>query len=220
MKQLKRHKDKLKFVKNIFKENPDIERYFANDSESNFQKDNGRCIAGYNCQSAVDEKNKLIINTDVTNENNDLHQLNNMKKNIDDVKKDLEVEKKTIGIADAGYHSETEILELIEDESIDIYIPHPRDVKTKEKQGREKKDKIPAKDFEKENFKYDNDKDEFICPEGKILKKCSNGSISNGVKKIKYQCKECRDCKSSDLCYIIRRNPATFSGNTLPLNPA
>ncbi len=93
---------------------------------------------GYNCQTAVDEKNKLIITADVTNENNDLHQLNNMKGKISDIKEELEVDKKSICVADAGYHSEVEIVEVIKDEKTDVYIPHPRDVKTKEKQGREK----------------------------------------------------------------------------------
>jgi hypothetical protein len=47
----------------IYFNTPELERYFAYDSDSNFQKDNGRSIAGYNCQPAVDEnkKRKLIM---------------------------------------------------------------------------------------------------------------------------------------------------------------
>ena len=200
LKQLKKHKDKLEFVKEIFKGNPDIERYFANDPDSNFQKDNGRCVTGYNCQSVVDEKNKLIITTDVTNENNDLRQLNNMKEKTNEVKDELEVDKKTICVTDAGYHSEVEILEAVKDEQMDIYIPNPRDVKTKEKQGREKKDKIPAKGYEKENFVYDREKDIFVCPKGQVLGKRGNVFIKDGIKKIKYQCKDCKSCEVYGLC--------------------
>ena len=199
--KLKKHKDKLEFVKEIFKENPELERYFANDPDSNFQKDNGRCIVGYNCQSAVDEKNNLIISTDVTNENNDLHQLNNMKKRINEVREEFKIEKKSICTADAGYNSEAEIIEAIKDKEIDFYIPNPNDVKTKEKQGREKKNKIPSKGFEKENFKYDYEKDVLVCPKGKILKKkCICVDKRSGIKRFQYQCNSCNGCEVNKLC--------------------
>ncbi len=110
----------MKIINEIFQNNPELKRYFANDQDSRFQKDNGRVNAGYNCQSAVDEKNKLIIVPDVTNENNDLKQLNNIKAKVGEIKKELKVEKKTVGVADAGYHSESQIIKAIEDEQFDI----------------------------------------------------------------------------------------------------
>jgi len=200
LKQLEKHKDKLGFVKEIFKENPELERYFANDPDSNFQKDNGRCVAGYNCQSAVDEKNKLIIATNVTNENNDMRQLNNMLEKVNEEKQELEIDKKMLAVADAGYHSEIEIFEAVKDENIDVYIPNPRDVKTKEKQGREVKNKIPTKGYEKENFIYDKENGVFICPKGELLKKSGNVYVKDGIKKQKYQCKKCSSCESFNLC--------------------
>lgn len=209
LKNLTKHKDKIKFIEKIFDENPDLTRYFANDTDSSFQKDNGRCIAGYNCQTAVDEKNKLIISTDVTDENNDLHQLNNMKEKITTIKEELDVNDKTVLVADAGYHSESEIIEALKDEETDLYIPHPRDVKTKEKQGRENKNKIPAKGFEKEYFKYDIEKDLVHCPAGKILiRKSKKGSIANGVRKIRYRCMDCKECKKRHLCTTSSRGRA------------
>lgn len=202
LKHLKKHKDKLEFIKEIFKKNTDIKRYFANDPDSNFQKDNGRCVVGYNCQSGVDEKNKLIIATEVTNESNDLHQLNNMKEKIDEIKKELKIEKKSICVTDAGYHSEIEILEAIKDKNFDLYIPHPRDVKTKESHGKEKKDKPPLKGYEQDNFMYDKEKNIFICPKGKVLEQRGKGSIRKGIKKIRYQCKICNNCEVLDLCTV------------------
>ena len=210
LKQLEKHKNKLEFIKEIFKENPDLKRYFANDPESNFQKDNGRCIVGYNCQSAVDEKNKLIISTDVTSENNDIHQLNNMKEKINEAKSELEVDKKSICVADAGYHSEAEIIKAVKDENVDVYIPHPRDVKTKEKQGRDKKNKVPAKGYEKENFIYDKERNIFICPKKQVLKQIGKGSIKDGIKKIKYQCKNCKGCEVFGFCTTNERDGRTI----------
>lgn len=200
LKQLKKNKDKVEVIKKIFEVNPELERYFANDPDSNFQKDNGRCVVGYNSQTAVDEKNKLIIAVDVTNQNNDKKQLNNMKEKVEETKKELNINNKSIGVLDAGYYSETEILDAIEDENMDIYIPHPKDVKTKEKQGRAKQGKIPSKNFEKENFIYNKDKNIYVCPNGKELTQRGNGRIRDGIKKIKYQCSDCIGCKSYNSC--------------------
>ena len=200
LKELKRNKDKVEVIKKIFEENPELERYFANDPESNFQKDNGRCVVGYNSQTAVDEKNKLIIATDVTNENNDKKQLNNMKEKVKEIKKELDVNNKSIGVLDAGYFSETEILDAIDDENMDIYIPHPKDVKTKEKQGRAKQGKIPFNDFEKEHFIFDKEKNIYVCPNEKELTQRGKGRIKDGVFKRKYQCSDCIGCKDYKLC--------------------
>lgn len=198
LKRLESHKEKLKIINEIFQDNPEFERYFANDPDSRFQKDNGRVTAGYNCQSAVDEKNKLIIAADVTNENNDLHQLNNMKSKIDEAKKELKVEKKTVGVADAGYHTESQIIKALEDEQFDIYVPHPKD-EAKKKTRKSKKNKIPAEGFEVEDFKYDSEHDQYICPEGKILER-GGSTFDRGIKRIRYACKKCTDCKSHHLC--------------------
>jgi transposase len=200
LKQLKKNKDKVEVIKKIFEENPELERYFANDPESNFQKDNGRCVVGYNSQTAVDGKNKLIVATDVTNQNNDKKQLNNMKGKVEETKNELNINNKSIGVLDSGYYSESEILDALEDENMDIYIPHPKDVKTKEKQGRAKENKIPSKDFEKENFIYKKDQNIYVCPNGKELTQRGNFRIKDGIKKIKYQCSDCIGCKDYNLC--------------------
>lgn len=200
LKQLEKHKEKLEFVKEIFKENPELERYFANDPDSNFQKDNGRCITGYNCQSAVDEKNKLIVATDVTNENNDLHQINNMLEKVIEEKNKLEIDNKMLVVADAGYYGEAEILAADKKNDIDLFIPHPRDVKTLEKQDREVKDKIPSKGYEKEDFRYDKDKNIFICPENQVMERCGIGTLRRGIRRFRYQSKNCSSCEKLNLC--------------------
>jgi transposase len=200
IKNLKKHQDKLGIIKDIFNNNPDLKRYFANDNDCRFQKDNGRAIVGYNGQIAVDEANKLIIANDVTNENNDLHQLNNMQDKIQEIKEELRIETDTLCTADAGYHSEAEIVESRRKKKFDTFIPHPNDVKTKERYGRNKKDRIPSKGFEYTNFKYDKEKDIFICPKGKELTKRGKGSIKSGVIKYRYVCRGCNTCDSKKLC--------------------
>jgi transposase len=200
--KLKKSQEKIELIKRIFENNPELEIYFANDTDSRYQKDNNRVNAGYNCQSVVDEKNKLIIANDVTNESNDLHQLNNMMDKVAGLKTDLGIKGKTIAIADAGYFEESEILESETDKDFEVYVFHPRDSKSQKSKKKGKKDKIPAKGFEKDDFKYDNENDAFRCPEGKILNRVGEGYIEkgNGVRKYQYLCRECDGCVKRKLC--------------------
>lgn len=89
--------------------------------------------------------------------------------------------------ADSSYFIKEDI-QFCKNNSIDAYIP---DV-MKDKQ--EKEDKIPA--YDKRNFKYDSEKDEFICPENHSLK--LKAIRSDGVKK--YEGTECSNCPYKSLC--------------------
>lgn len=201
--KLKKSQDKIDVIKRIFEENPEMQIYFANDPDSRFQKDNKRINAGYNCQSVVDEKNKLIIAHDVTNESNDLHQLNNMKEKVSYLKKEFKIADKTIVIADAGYFEEREILEADKDNNFEVYVSHPRDSQNQKTKEKKKEDKVPAKGFGKDNFRYVKERDVFECPEGKVLnKRKGNGYIdkSTGMRKYEYSCSGCKECKKRKLC--------------------
>lgn len=198
--KLEKSKEKLEVVKQIFEADEELEILFGNDRDSRFQKDNGRVNPGYNTQNAVDNKNKLIVANDLTNENSDSHQLNVMKDNISQAKEDLEIECETKLVSDSGYYEENEIMKAEEDENFDIYVTHQRDAKTREKQGKEKKNKIPAKGYEKDNFIYSKDKDIFTCPEGKKFHRSGKGTIERGKRIYKYICKDCHGCKQKDLC--------------------
>lgn len=198
--KLKKKKDKVELIKKIFEENPELEIFFANDPDSRYMKDNNRVNAGYNCQTAVDEKNNLIITNDVVNESNDLHQLNNMVGKVREIKEDLgEEEKTTIASADAGYFEEKEIVKASSLDDFDVYVSHPRDSSAKKKA---KKDKIPAKGYELDDFKYDKDNDQFICPEGKVLRRSGNGYVDkrSKTKKYKYICDDCGKCSKREFC--------------------
>jgi hypothetical protein len=114
----------------MFEENPEMERYFANDQESVFMKDKGSISPGYNLQTAVDDKNKLIVAIDVTRENSDQKQIVNMSDKIEESKKAIGVEANTTKVADAGYYSEQQITNAV-DSGHNIYLAHPGDAKLK-----------------------------------------------------------------------------------------
>lgn len=198
--KLRKSKEKVEVIKKIFENNPELGIYFANDPDSRFMKDNNRVDAGYNCQTAVDEKNGLIIANNVNNESNDLHQLNNMIDRVRELKDDLDEEEKTITAADAGYFEEREIVKAAALEDFDVYVSHSRD--TGKKKNSKVKEKIPAERYTKDNFKYDKVNDLFYCPEGKVLERCGKGYIDeqNGARKYQYICKECKDCTKRNFC--------------------
>ena len=102
----------------------------------------------------------------------------------------------------AGYFEEKEILKAEADESFEIYFSHPRDSHDQKTRVKEEDGKIPAKGFEKDDFKYEKDKDVFECPEGKELIKIGNGSIDKrtGTRKYKYRCRECDECNKRRSC--------------------
>jgi transposase len=109
--------------------------------------------AGYNAQIVVDKKHGLIVNSDVVSENNDLNQFATQINQANEI---LEGKCKT-ACADSGYASTTE-LEKIDSQDIKVVVPSQRQVSNTE-----------VKEFDKENFKYDEKNDCYICPEGKKL---------------------------------------------------
>ena len=199
--KLKKNKKKLKMIKEMFENDPDISKLFANDNDCNFQKDNGRTICGYNCQSAVENKNKIIISADVVQEDNDRHQLNRMKDKVKEIDKELNCNKNQITIvADAGYHCYQEITAGLKDIEIDFFVTNPEDSKVRKDKWKDKKDSGKNNPYDRINFKYDEDKNCFICPKGFELlqRKCLKNA--HGVKKRTYQCKNCKNCEVFGTC--------------------
>ena len=141
--------------------------------------------SAYNVQSVVDEKQGLIVNSDVVNENNDLYQF----------AEQIEQAHETLGkkcqaaCADAGYSSVDE-LEKIDDQGIQVVVPS-------KKQASEEKTNAP---FDKSRFTYDAVGDCYVCPEGHVLKY----SYTHTIKKTKVYragsvCRSCQyfgDCTS------------------------
>lgn len=79
------------------------------DPDSRLMMANGKMDICYNVQTAVDSKNKMIAEFDVTNKTNDKNQLTPMSKSVCDT-----LETKTITIvADAGYDSVQDIVECM-----------------------------------------------------------------------------------------------------------
>jgi transposase len=145
--------------------------------------------AGYNVQSVVDGKYGLIVNTDVISESNDRNQFAEQINQANDTLK----KKCRVACADAGYDN-TEELKRINDQGIKVIVPQQR-------HSSQKKDKS----FEKENFRYDKQKDCYICPEGHIL---SYSTVDIDKKSKTYEITDgslCMKCQHFNVCTNSKR---------------
>jgi len=144
---LKEIKDKLDRIKETLDERKQG-RFSPTDPDSRMvmNKAGGKYL-GYNAQITVD-KNGIIIHNDVVSEADDRNQLISGVNGVED--KFGKLPKNTKISADAGYEKAKAIGEL-DDRGFDVYIP--------------------GKNSKKSKFKYDEGKDEYISPNGDILKK-------------------------------------------------
>lgn len=107
----------------------------------------------FNAQAAVDEKHKLIVSVDVTNEGTDRNWLSSMAA---DAKEVLGVEELTV-VADKGYSSAREVKACL-DQGITPYLPKPETSANK-----------ALGLFVKDDFVYDAERDAYTCPAGETL---------------------------------------------------
>lgn len=167
------------------------------DHDAQLMKSRGSFLPGYNCQAVVDVESQLILAANVCAEGYDQHQL---KENIEEIK-DAYGDKPGVLLADAGYNCGENIRYLKEE---DIYglIPHKSATSIKaEIDG----DLSEDQRFRKDQFKYDNDNDIYVCPAGKELKNihCEETVIRKSgaiAKTSRYQCHDCLGCASRMIC--------------------
>lgn len=111
-------------------------------------------IAGYNAQSAVDDKHMLLVASEVINRSDagHLHQIAMAAKEV------LDVETLLVS-ADTGYYN-SEDLKACEDDGIKAYVPVHEGNGKLEREGR----------FSRKDFSYDASADAYRCPAGELLR--------------------------------------------------
>lgn len=145
--------------------NEGLEQKSLTDPDSRRMKNNGSLDICYNVQSAVDAQNHFVIDISTTNDINDQNQLYIMAKDASDL---LETEECTV-VADTGYYNASEIKNCLDD-GMTVLIK-------KAKANNSTKDN----EFRKDKFKYDPEKDVYICPAEQQLYFFENTS-KNGMK--------------------------------------
>jgi transposase len=147
----------------------------------------GQGVAGYNVQTVVDDKHKLIVVSEVVNDSSDVGQLYAMAKAT---KEALDVETLQV-LADEGYYSSIE-LKACEDDGITAYVPLP-EAKGRLKEGR----------FSRKNFSYDVETDAYLCPAGKLLRPMKGRwQNTSGRTEIRYVARKatCGACQLRSRC--------------------
>lgn len=137
---------------------------------------------GYNIQSSVDDKNKLIVTFDVINNSADQGQLYNMSKQSKDI---FKVETLEV-LADKGYF-DTEDFNKCNENGITPYVSRPR-----------YSNSIGDSRYYSDKFKYIQSEDVYICPEGNKLFCITK---KEDVKKRYYNNSEaCAKCTNKSKC--------------------
>jgi hypothetical protein len=138
----------------------------------------------YNTQVVVEEKNKLIIEYETTNQANDLGRLENITKNA---KEFLETDKITV-LADSGYFDSDDILKCEGQGTTCIIPPAKRSSQSKDSK------------YSIEFFKFDKSKDVFICPENTELRYMREREKEGKKYHVYSNYSACRICKNKDQC--------------------
>lgn len=161
-----------------FLENNNRKSVSMNDRGARMMKSRDGYIPAYNIQSVIDSKHKMIADTEVVTDENDLNQLEPMVESLEE-----EIgEKPKETIADKGYYNPNRIEEVESDGEIECFVA------------------IPSEREKDVTFTYDSEKDEYKCSEGKrLVLKQKNKKKRNNYADL-YQGIECDGCKIREKC--------------------
>ena len=147
-----------------------------------------RSDMGYNAQIAVEAKNRLVVEYDVSNHASDHNELAPMALAA---KEALGVETLAV-TADRGYYGAGHVSQC-EQAGITAWIPRPEKGK-----GAAKRLRI-APGFYRDDFHYDSTTDTFVCPAGARLTAWSptpqmRNGVKTGVMLVRYHTPACHTC--------------------------
>jgi len=183
-----------KKIEDIAKNLQDSQKGSINTTDEDCVKAKGRqgTHAGYKGQITVDGKHGLIVNSEAVSQNHDKDQFSAQVKQAGEVIG----HNPEIVCSDSGYYDLEDIKEVPVD--IKVVMPSPKEV-------HEERRPESIKPFDKEEFRYDKGKDEYICPEGKRLKYVGVAYHDERKKAYQAEGKECRTCKNFGICTRSKR---------------
>ena len=153
------------------------------DSHQMGVSNNGTDIS-YNVQNAVDEKEHILVTTEVVTSPADQTQLYAMaEKTLEEL--DVSVDEAVTLLADKGYWRNDDIVKCEEDSRINAIVAIPNE---KGIQG-----------YRKSDFIYKEETDEYICPMGQSLKRWTGKTPSYT------NAKACKNCPNRDKCTKSKR---------------
>jgi transposase len=151
--QAERYKEKIKRALKAMEESG-REKINLSDPDCAIMRSVQGSHASYNVQSVVDDQHGLIVHVEAVNETSDVNQF---ARQIDAASQALG-KPCQVGCADAGY-ADTEELKKIDGQEIKVVVPSQRQALHSQEE----------KPFSKSHFRYDAQRDCYVCPEGKEL---------------------------------------------------
>jgi transposase len=145
-------------AQNLMKETGQREVSLTDPDSRLMMADSQKLDVCYNAETAVDSKNHLVVDYDVTNQPNDRYQLARMAQKA---KETLRVEKLDV-TADKGFCTGSELKEC-EENGITTYVAIPQETMPNKKLG------VPAPEFYSQRFSYNPVMDVYVCPASQVL---------------------------------------------------
>ena len=182
--KLRKHMESLKAVESILQQQPDTQLSLTDpDARSMATSGRGTGMVGYNVQTVVDTQHHLIVAHEVTNAGHDRTQLANM---AFQAREALGTDALEV-IADRGYYKGPELL-TCEQAGITAFVPKTM---TSDNKARGL--------FDKRDFIYIAQDNEYLCPAGKRLA-YHHSSIEHEMKINVYYNTTCRSCALKAQC--------------------
>ena len=185
------------------------------DNESANMMTSHGVVQGYNGQAVVDGKFQVIVHGEAFGEGQDHYHVGPMvegaKENLKSLGHSEDCLEGKVLVADSNYSSPAN-LGACEKEKLDAYIPdkdfRTRDARfaTQERWQFPRKKRIGLNDFA-----YREERDEYICPQGKILRRARKNSMAYGRERWRYVAdrEDCGPCDFRVRCMaekVRRRN--------------
>ena len=187
---LKKRLGELQEIKKVVEAHPDKQISLTDPDARLLKTRNMERQVCYNIQSAVDTKHHLIVYHDVTN-TNDRGELARVTKLTQQALNRTDI---TV-LADKGYYSRKDVKATL-DLGANPLVPKT-DTSGNSKKGL----------FTRSQFKYDNERDLYVCPANQELPKSRRGWDDGLEQDYYYSQVKCRDCKIRSRCTTSKKEP-------------
>jgi IS5 family transposase len=196
------------------------------DNESANMMTSHGVVQGYNGQAVVDGKFQVIVHGEAFGEGQDHYHVGPMvegaKENLQTLGHPEECLEGKVLVADSNYSSPAN-LEACEKERLDAYI-QDKDFRTRDPRfATQERWKFPrGKRLGLEDFQFQEEGDEYLCPNGKILHRIGNKSMAYGKIRRRYvtdreDCCQC-DFRARCMAKTVRRRNLLVPMGGVPRN--
>ena len=186
MERLKRKAERIReFLKGngekIGRTGKEIKSNVTDNESANMMTSHG-VVQGYNGQAMVDGKFQVIVHGEAFGEGQDHYHVGPMvegaKENLEAIGRPEDCLEGKVLVADSNYSSPAN-LEVCEEEKLDAYIPDKNFRKRDPRFATQERWKSRRrKRFGLEDFRYQEETDEYLCPKGKVLHRIAEKAIA------------------------------------------